>query len=289
MTLPPDLTHEYAPVNGIRMHYVRAGRGDETVVLLHGFPEFWRSWRHQVAALSPHFRVIVPDLRGYNETEAAAPYDVGTLQRDVLELIERAGASKVHLAGHDWGGGLAWLIAMNHPEVVKTLTICNAPHPAVFRKGLRRPRQLARSWYWLFFQVPWLPERVIALKSYHILARTLMTDCRPGTFTRDDVKEYLAAWRRQGLGGGINWYRALLRHRDILPAPVPVIEAPTLLIWGERDIALGKELSEGAEPYVRNLRVERLADVSHWVQQEAPEVVNTLMLEHLGAGVSRGE
>ena len=285
VTLPSDLDHHYPTVNGIRMHYVSAGTGD-TVLLLHGFPEFWYSWRHQIAALAPHYRVIAPDLRGYNETENTGPYNTGTLQQDVLSLIEHVGAERVHLVGHDWGAAIAWLLGMNHPEALRTLSICNVPHPALFMKGIRNPRQLLRSWYIGAFQVPLLPERAIAIRNYHILARTLIRDCRPGTFTRDDIKMFLQAWRRQGLGGGINWYRALLRSPQRLPDPVPIIETPTLFIWGEQDIALRKELTYGTEDYVRDLRMEYLPEASHWVQQEEPERVNALLLEHLGAATA---
>jgi epoxide hydrolase 4 len=286
-TLPGDLEHQYTSVNGIRMHYVRAGAG-ETVVLLHGFPESWYSWRHQIAALSPSYRVVAPDLRGYNETENRGPYDTDTLQQDVLELIEQVGGGPVHLVAHDWGAAIAWLVAINHPDVLRTLTICNVPHPSIFQKGIRKPRQLLRSWYIGFFQIPFLPERVLAMRNYHILARTLIRDCRPGTFTREDIKMFLDGWRRQGLGGGINWYRALLRSPRKLPDPVPTIETPTLMLWGENDIALGKELTYGTEDYVQKLRLEYFPGTSHWVQQEEPERVNALLLEHLRAHPAPG-
>jgi pimeloyl-ACP methyl ester carboxylesterase len=280
-TLPDDLRHEFATINGIRMHYVTAGAGPETVVLLHGFPESWYSWRHQIAALAPQYRVVVPDQRGFSETEGRPPYDVTTLQHDILGLLAHIGEERVHLVGHDWGGGLAWLLATYHPKAVRSLTVCNAPHPAVFRQALRRPGQLLKSWYWLFFQLPWLPERTLALKDYHILARTLIHECQRGTFTRDDIRTYLASWRRQGLGGGINWYRALFRDRRAMPASMPVIDVPTLLVWGEADFALGRELPDGTEKHVRDLRVVRLRGISHWVQQDAPHEVNEALLEHL--------
>jgi len=280
IALPDDLRHRYAEVNGIRMHYVEAGSG-ATVVLLHGFPEFWYSWRHQIAALAPHYRVVAPDLRGYNETQGFGPYDTDTLQQDVLSLFDHLGEDQVHLVAHDWGAALAWLIAINHPGRLKTLTICNVPHPSLFQRGLRRPRQLLRSWYIFFFQIPWLPERLVAAGNYHRLARGIMRDCRPGTFTREDIQAYLQAWRRQGLGGGINWYRALLRSRKPLPDPVPQIPVPTLLVWGENDRALGKELTFGTEQYVRDLEIEYLPGTSHWVQQEEPARINELLLRHL--------
>ncbi len=268
-------------INGIRMHYVVAGEG-ETVLLLHGFPESWYSWRHQIAALAPHYRVIAPDLRGYDETETRGPYDTETLQTDVLGLLDYAGAERAHVVAHDWGGAIAWLLAIGHPERVQSLTVCNIPHPALFQRGLRRnPRQMLSSWYILFFQVPWLPERMLAARSYHNLARMLINDCRPGTFTRDDVLFMLASWRLKGLGGGINWYRALLRHPRRLPDPVPTVTAPTLMIWGEDDSALGSELADGTEKYVEDFELKRLANTSHWVQQEDPRAVNEMVLAHI--------
>jgi epoxide hydrolase 4 len=275
-----SLQHRYADINGIRMHYVEAGSG-EPVVFLHGFPEFWYSWRHQLAGLAPHYRVIAPDQRGYNETEARGPYDTGTLQQDILDLVARIGEERVHLVAHDWGGAIAWLLAIEHPEVLRSLTICNLPHPALFQKGVRRPRQMLRSWYIAFFQLPWLPERALAMDNYRRLAKGIIDQCRPGTFTRDDIKAFLAAWRRQGLHGGVEWYRAAVRHARPLPDPVPLIQVPTLLIWGERDSALGKELTHGTDQYVRDLRIEYLPEASHWVQQEEPDRVNALILEHL--------
>lgn len=275
--------HREATVNGIRMHYVEAGDG-EPVVLLHGFPESWYSWRHQLRALAAAgYRAIAPDQRGYNLTEAKGPYDTGTLQADILCLMDHLGIERAHVVGHDWGGAIAWLLGMEHGERLKSLTVCNLPHPAVFRKGVRRPRQALRSWYVLFFQLPWLPERLLAAQGYHRLARMMIRECRPGTFTKDDIREFLAGWRRQGLGGGINWYRAALRHPPRIPDPVPLVTVPTLLIWGDDDRYLGRELTEGTEEYVAKLRVEHLPGVSHWVQQEAPDEVNRLLLDHLAA------
>lgn len=275
-----DLQHRYAEVNGIRMHYVEAGSG-ETVLFLHGFPEFWYSWRHQLAALAPQYRVVAPDLRGYNETESAEPYDTDTLQEDVLALIRHLGEERVHLVGHDWGGAVAWLVAIHHPKVLLSLTICNVPHPKLFEQGVRRPRQLARSWYIFAFQIPWLPERALAARNYRWLARALIRDCRPGTFSREDIKTFLASWRSKGLGGGVNWYRAALRHPRRLPETVPLVKTPTALIWGEKDKALGKELTYGTAQYVADLETHYLPEASHWVQQDAPGEVNAILLGHL--------
>ncbi|MCC7364061.1 MAG: alpha/beta hydrolase [Dehalococcoidia bacterium] len=281
-TLPPGLEHKYAEINGIQMHYVEAGAGDEVILFMHGFPESWYSWRHQLAFFAPSYRVVAPDQRGYNLSEAAGPYDTDTLQEDILALIRHLGVEKVHLVAHDWGAIVAWLIGIHHPEVLHSLTICNVPHPAVFAKKVgRNPRQWLRSWYIVFFQLPWLPEKMLARQGYHGLARMIIRDTRPGTFTRDDVKEMLEGWRRQGLSAPISWYRAAVRQRKPLPEPVPVIEVPTIVVWGEDDVALGKELTYGTEEFVHDLQIHYLPNTSHWVQQEEPAEVNRHIAELL--------
>lgn len=282
--MPPDEPfepqHRHAQVNGIRMHYVEAGEG-EPVVLLHGFPEFWYSWRKQLPALARDHRVVAPDLRGYNETEARPPYDSGTLQQDVLGLIEALGEDSAHIVGHDWGGAIAWQLAMSHPEAVRSLAILNIPHPALFIQGLKSFAQLRKSWYMFFFQLPWLPEQFLARNRYRQTARAIFQGIPASEERRQDVATYRRSWQEHGLGGGINWYRALMRNPRRLPDPVPIVTAPTTMIWGEEDIALGKELTTGTERYVRDLDLHYLPGVGHFVQQEAPDRVNELLLAHL--------
>ncbi len=273
------VAHRFLTVRGLRMHVAEAGEG-VPVLFLHGFPEFWYSWRHQLEHFRTRYRVLAPDLRGYGETERRGPYDVATLVGDVIALLDALGIDRVHLVGHDWGGALAWTVAIRAPERLRTLAVLNCPHPSLFRRRLWRPRQLLRSWYIFFFQLPWLPERILALDDYRRLARMIIRDTRPGTFTREDVIAYLETWRRGGLGGGINWYRAAARRGFGIPEPPPLIQVPTLLIWGEKDLALGKELTYGTDELVKDLRVEYLPNVSHWVQQEAPETVNQLLEAH---------
>jgi pimeloyl-ACP methyl ester carboxylesterase len=282
-----DIQHRYAEINGIRMHYVEAGSG-ALVVLLHGFPESWYSWRHQIAVLAPHYRVVVPDQRGYNETDNTGPFDTGTLQDDVLALIAHLGETRAHIVGHDWGGAIAWLLAIEHPEAVRSLAVCNLPHPAIFQKAVRKPPQLLKSWYILFFQLPLLPEWVLSSANYLWLAKGMIDQCRPGTFTREDIRAFLAGWRRQGLTGGINWYRAVVRRPRPLPDPVPLIRVPTTLIWGEDDAFLGKELVQGTDEYVHDLQVHMLPATSHWVQQEEPDKVNAFLLTHLAKASASG-
>ncbi len=274
------LRHRYAQVNGIRMHYVEAGAG-EPVVLLHGFPECWYSWRAQIPTLADGYLVIAPDLRGYHETEARGPYDTTTLQHDVLGLIASLGEKRAHIVGHDWGGAIAWLLAIQHPEAVRSLAILNIPHPACFQAGLRSLSQLRKSWYIAFFQLPWLPERILAADGYERFSQMLFRGIPPGARRRRDRAFYLDSWRTHGLSGGINWYRALLRNRARLPDPVPQVTAPTTMIWGEEDIALGKDLTVGTERYVHDLDLHYLPGVGHFVQQEVWERVNELLLGHL--------
>jgi epoxide hydrolase 4 len=153
--------HGHAELGEVRLHYVEAGEGP-LVVLLHGFPEFWFSWRFQIPALvAAGFRVVAPDMRGYNlssKPRRASAYDTDRLAADLRDLIRERGCERAFVAGHDWGAGVAWITAMNHPEVIERLAILNMPHPRRMHQGLRTPRQLVKSWYILFFQLPWLPE-----------------------------------------------------------------------------------------------------------------------------------
>jgi pimeloyl-ACP methyl ester carboxylesterase len=289
MAVPESLTelrHEVAEVNGIRMHYVIQGEG-ELVVLLHGFPEFWYSWRHQIPALAQRYRVVAPDLRGYNLTEkpaGVASYRVESIMEDVVALIRHLGCEQAIIIGHDWGGMIAWRLAIERPEVVRRLIVLNIPHPEAMRRGLRRPRQLLRSWYIFFFQLPRLPEAAFRAGDYRAIERAFRgMAIRKEAFTDADIAAFKEAAARPGaLTATINWYRAAFRSQLFTrPHPFPRVESPTLLIWGENDTALGKELSYGTDRWVHDFRVHYVAHCSHWVQQEQPELVNQLMLDFL--------
>jgi pimeloyl-ACP methyl ester carboxylesterase len=191
------MAHRWVDVGRLRLHCVEAGTGP-LVVLLHGFPEFWYAWRHQLPALAnAGYRVVAPDLPGYNTSDKPArmrDYRPKVLTQDVADLIAALGASSAAVAGHDWGGGLAWLLAMHHPERIQRLVVLNAPYSIRFLKGLRSPRQLRRSWYILAFQLPWLPERLIAARDFQALRRALRRQLtRPGAFTAQDIDRYVAA------------------------------------------------------------------------------------------------
>lgn len=281
-------THHEGIVNGVRLHWVEEGAGP-LVVLLHGFPEFWYSWRHQIPALAEHFRVVALDMRGYNLSEKPPTgYDTETLCADVLALIHALGEERAHIAGHDWGGVIAWTFAILHPEAADKLVAINAPHPARFRQAVRRPRQFMRSTYVLFFQLPWLPEALLGANRGWAIGRGLQRSavCKEA-FSDEDLALYREAMTRPGtLTAAINYYRAAVRGR---PPPVgdEMVLAPTLLLWGVHDQALGKELAEGLERWVPDLTV-RYLECGHWTQQERPEEVNRELLEFLNRGPLRG-
>lgn len=280
--------HHTATVNGVRLHYVEAGSGP-LVVLLHGFPEFWYCWRHQIPALTAAgYRVIAPDMRGYNLSEkpnGVAHYQVEPLAEDVAALIRHAGEERAVVVGHDWGGVVAWQTAILQPQVVERLIVLNAPHPAAMARELRKPAQLLRSAYVFFFQAPLLPEALFRANRYVLLERLFRSDpVRPDAYTDDDIRRYKRALDQPGaLTAALNYYRALSRRDPrVAFAPPPPIDAPTLLIWGDQDRALGVGLTEGLERWVPGIRVAHIADSSHWVQNDQPEQVNALMLDFLG-------
>jgi pimeloyl-ACP methyl ester carboxylesterase len=279
-----DLAHGYAEVaDGVRLHYVEAGEGP-LLVLLHGFPEFWYSWRRQIPALAAAgFRVVAPDMRGYNLSDKPAgwrSYDLALLAGDIAGLIRHFGESEANVAGHDWGAAVAYGVAMNHPEVVRRLAILNVPHPERMLHGLRTPRQLRKSWYMFFFQIPRLPEALLRKDDFAFAKRSLRGDSRE-SFSDADLQRYAEAWSQPGaLTGMIDYYRAALRRSPRAAASqLRPISAPTLVIWGERDRHLGAELAEPLPRWVPDLRVERLPNATHWVHHEEPARVNELLGE----------
>ena len=273
--------HHEAIVNGIRLHWVEAGSGP-LVLLLHGFPEFWYSWRFQLPVLAERFRVVAPDLRGYNLSEKPPRgYDPSTLTDDVRELVRTLGEERAHIVGHDWGGVLAWVYAMRFPEATGRLVVLNAPHPARFAEEVRRPRQFLRSTYALFFQLPRLPELLLGANRGWLLARGMQRSAvNKAAFSDEVLERYREAMSRPGsLTAALNYYRSARPGR--MPADARV-RVPTLILWGVHDVALRRELTEELERWVPDLTV-RYLDCGHWTQQERPQEVNDSLLEFLSA------
>lgn len=279
------IEHRTAHLPGVRLHVVEAGRGP-LVILLHGFPEAWFAWQHQIPALArAGFRVLAPDMRGYNlssKPKGVDAYRIEHLVADVADLVRWAGAERATVVGHDWGANVAWHFAMQRGELLDRLAILNVPHPARMPGALRKPAQLFRSSYMFFFQVPRLAEAAFLALDAAPLRKVLATDpVRKGAFTPEDIERYVAAAKQPGaLTGGMNYYRAAFRQPKEQARP-RVIEAPVLVIWGEQDRFLGKELADPPGCLVPDVRVARLPDASHWVQNDRPERVNQLLLEFL--------
>ncbi|HEY0607587.1 MAG TPA: alpha/beta hydrolase [Herpetosiphonaceae bacterium] len=282
------IDHQWHTVNGVRLHCAVAGSGP-LLLLLHGFPEFWYSWRHQIPVLAEHFTVVAPDLRGYNDSDKPArisDYTTPLLVEDVVQLIRSFGYERAIVAGHDWGGVVAWSTALARPDVVEKLIVLNIPHPRLFTQHLlTNPRQRLRSWYILAFQVPWLPEMVLRANNYQAIEEAFRgMAVHKEVFSDEVIAEYKRALDKPGaLTGAINYYRASTRlasGRFWLDVD-PVAKMPVMLIWGEQDTALGKELNQGLERYVPNLTKRFIPDASHWVQQDRPDLVNQCMLSFL--------
>ncbi len=281
-------THREAVVNGVRLHWAEEGRGP-LVVLLHGFPESWLAWRKQLPALAAAgFRAAAPDLRGYNLSEKPAgvrSYRIEALLGDLEGLIAllgaEQGAARAHVVGHDWGGAFAWYAPLFLPDRLLSLTLMNAPHPLAFRRELRsNPVQRKKSSYVFFFQLPWLPERAVRSGNFAALEKMLRRDpVNPGAFTDAEIAAYKEALARPGaLTAALNYYRAALRHPPAVGGRTWPKDLKTLLLWGARDRYLGEELTRGLDRWVPNLAIERV-EASHWIQNDAPEVVNRRLVE----------
>jgi pimeloyl-ACP methyl ester carboxylesterase len=282
--LPIPYESAFIETNGIRLHVITAGPANgRAVILLHGFPEFWYGWRHQVPALAAAgLRVIVPDQRGYNLSDVPKgikPYALPELTRDVTGLLDHFGLAKACLAGHDWGAGVAWQLALTAPERIERLAILNVPHPAVMLDFLRRsPRQMLKSRYIAFFQIPGLPERLLARDHFAATARALLKSGRAGTFSPVDLEAYKQAWANAGgLGGMLNWYRAAARYRPALPGDVRV-RVPVLMLWGKHDLALSHEMAQPSIALCERGRLVTFENATHWVQHDEAGAVNQELL-----------
>ncbi len=285
----PDsgITIRTIAANGLYFDVAEAGAGDHLALLLHGFPELHYSWRHQIPLLAElGYRVWAPNLRGYGNSSrplGVEAYRLPHLLEDVAGLIDASGAKQVTLIAHDWGGVLAWFFAIRKLRPIERLVVMNLPHPACMAEALRHWPQRRRSWYMAFFQIPRLPEWTLLqadARGIRGAFRDMAID--KSRFPDSVLDVYARAAQVPGaLTAMLNWYRAAFRYRADLDAGNGKVDVPTLQIWGEKDTALGIEALEGTDRFVADLTVRRLPNVSHWVQQEAPEAVNGYLRDWL--------
>lgn len=288
-----ELRHGYAQVGRVRLHYVERGEGERLVLLLHGFPEFWYSWRYQLLALGERYRVVAPDLRGYNLSDKPSQrgeYRLGALVEDVVGLMRHFGVGEAAIVGHDWGALIAWAVAHDCPEAVWKLALLQTPPPGAWMKGMSL-RQVLRAWHIIFFQLPWLPELAIRAGDFALLELVFKTTALKGTFTAEDIAAYKLALRRS-LTAPLDYYRANRRlllsalfaalrgqHSELRQQRVRV---PTLFIYGERDFVILPQTVAHARDFVAAPYMEtRLPTAGHWVQQEAPLEVNETLMRFL--------
>ena len=254
-------------------------------MLLHGFPEFWYGWRHQIDALAlAGFRVIIPDQRGYglsNKPKGVNPYRVEQLASDITGLISAFGYDHMNLAGHDWGAAVAWETAIRYPERVRKLAILNVPHPDVMRTFLRsHVSQIKKSWYIFFFQIPGFPEWLLSRDHFAILRRMLIGSSKDGLFNESDMAMYVKTWQQPStLTAMINWYRAIFRA-ELSFQKVPAaarsrrVKPPVMMLWGKQDVALSFKMAQPSIELCDHGSLIVFDNASHWVQHDEPEAVN---------------
>lgn len=281
------INFDYAQIGSVRLHYATAGSGDKLVILLHGFPEFWYSWRKQIVALSDDYTIVAPDLRGFNlsdKPEATSAYDIEKVSDDVIGLIHHFGREKAAVIGHDWGAAVAWNIAIKHPEVLWKVGAMQVPPPAILKKNMSF-RQAFASWYMFFFQIPKLPEWLLSRNDFEGLEKGLQNSTvERGVFTDADIAEYKKAWREPfALTSMLNYYRANFYRRFASQKDEPSkIKVPTVFIFGEQDKAILRETVAGVGEVIDAPFEEFFIPSSgHWVQQEEAETVTQILKDFL--------
>ncbi|BAT61369.1 soluble epoxide hydrolase [Variibacter gotjawalensis] len=280
------IKHDYIDANGIRFHYAHAGEG-KLMLFLHGFPEFWYCWKDLLPEFGKDHHAVAPDMRGYNLTDKPQDidsYDIKILVEDMRAFAKALGHDKFILVAHDWGGGVAWSMAIKHPELIEKLVIINSPHPGCFLRELaNNPKQQKKSQYMVQFLDP-NTEKFLAANNYKALQDIVIRDgVEKGEFTEEDRAEYIKAWSQPGaLTGNLNYYRHSKAGPPHSGQPARTwgggansleVKVPTLVIWGENDIALVKENLDGLEEFVPDVTIKRIAGGSHWLIHEVPDQI----------------
>lgn len=286
------LEYQRVSANQASIHVAMTKPGPKgVIVLLHGFPQTHWCFRHVIQPLAEAgYQVIAPDLRGYGKSTKVGPFDIGTLAADIVGVLDALNIDKATVVGHDWGGATAWQIAAYYPARCERLVIVNSPHPVVFQKALTSSlRQLRRSWYMFFFQLPWLPERLLAHNDGALVPRMLRAASkRRGHLSDDEVQPYRAALSRaDDVSPALGVYRAIPRQAlEMMRGgkTFPRVETKTLIVWGKKDPALDFDvLVPATARYVKDLTVETLDGVGHFVPDEAPAELAQHILRFLAS------
>lgn len=285
-----DFSFHYVDLPGARLHCAEIGPADgPLVVMLHGFPQFWYSWRDIAPRLADAgFRVVAPDQRGYNFSSKRGPFTVTALTQDIVNLVNALGQPRAHIVGHDWGGAIAWALGSARPEVVDRLAVINLPHlKSFFTAALRgNLTQLAKSYYIGLIQIPRLPEAALAANGFRGMKKALTDSALPGTYTDEVLQRYVSAWAKPGaLRAMLGWYRAIPAQaaRNQLQPYMQAIAARTLVLFGEKDVALDVRVAVEGMKDVPNGRLVRFPDNSHFLPEERPAEVADLLVEHFAA------
>lgn len=276
MVILNEIEEVFIETNGIKLHTIIVGSG-EPLILLHGFPDFWYSWSKVIPLLKDDFKLVIPDMRGYNlsdKPEGVENYKVEILLEDIKGLGEALRLGKFCLAGHDWGGVLAWIFAEKYPELLNKLIILNAPHHKIFAQKLKTDKDQQKASFYIFEFYKPNGEKFIVENDYKVLRESVFNK----NFSDSDREKYLEAWSQPGaIVGGVNYYRA---NRGF-EGWKGIIEVPTLVLWGMKDITLRPQLLEGLSDYVKDLRIERHDKSSHWINHDAPEFVSSKIQEFI--------
>lgn len=285
-----NVEFRYIETNGITLHAAIAGPEDGPLaILLHGFPEFWYAWHHQIGPLAEEgYRVVVPDQRGYNLSDKPTGIDryvIDELRDDIIGLIRHFGRQKAYIIGHDWGGAVGWHLAASRPEYVERLIVTNMPHPHAMPRVMKKhPLQVIRSSYIAFFQLPDLPEKLFEAGDFSSLKEGLTRTSRPGTFTNADLEQYEAAWSQPGtLSAMLGWYRAL-RQGSFNQVPKTAVTVPVRLIWGMGDQFLSDALAKESLEFCEDGEGVFIGEATHWVNREQPKLVNQMISRFLKEG-----
>ncbi len=278
------MNSEYLTLPQGKLHYKTAGDiHKETIVFLHGFPEFWYSWRKQLEYFSKDYHVIAPDMRGYNTSfkpKKVKDYKIDLIAKDIIALVQQLKKEKVIIVGHDWGAAIAWHLLLIYPEYFSKGIVLNVPHPLVLQKKLFTSlRQLSKSWYIFFFQIPFLPAWILGLNNFNRAGKMLVDSSHEGSFKEQDLEKYKAAWKHENaMQHMIMWYKAAFRD----PSQAKIyqnkkVDIPLKVIWGKNDLALVPEMAQESLAYCSQGDLTYIEEATHWVQQDCPEKVNRLI------------